>query len=223
MSVFFCSDLHFGHEKLAELRGFDSVDEHDDAILDVLYTLPLGSHLWILGDISSGKSVEQENALRKLDHLAADRNLVEHLIFGNHESPHPMHRSAYREQEPFKDQFDSIQSFAVRRMEGRRVLLAHHPYNGDSGGRLQDRHVEYRMRDTGMPIIHGHTHWNDEKVTLSDAGSIQIHVGWDAWHRPVAIDEVSALLRKALDPETASEVISIRPDVRQRAELEGVA
>jgi calcineurin-like phosphoesterase family protein len=36
------------------------------------------------------------------------------------------------------------------------------------------------MRDCGAPIIHGHTH-SPEQVSFSNEGTIQVHVGVDAW------------------------------------------
>ena len=45
------SDTHFGHPLMTRLRGFDSVKEHDEAILENLNaTVPKDGHLVHLGD-----------------------------------------------------------------------------------------------------------------------------------------------------------------------------
>ena len=54
------ADLHFGHEKVAELRGFSSVEEHDQKILGQLQRVPKYDTIIVLGDISSGKNFETE-------------------------------------------------------------------------------------------------------------------------------------------------------------------
>lgn len=33
-TVFYWSDLHLGHNKVAELRGFSTTEDHDAAIID---------------------------------------------------------------------------------------------------------------------------------------------------------------------------------------------
>lgn len=52
MSVFFTSDLHLGHKLAANLRGFNSIQEHDEQILQNLEdALHKKDKLFILGDI----------------------------------------------------------------------------------------------------------------------------------------------------------------------------
>lgn len=55
MTYWFTSDLHLGHEKVAELRGFPSVRKHDSVIVDnLLRSLNSGDKLFVLGDVSLG-------------------------------------------------------------------------------------------------------------------------------------------------------------------------
>jgi calcineurin-like phosphoesterase family protein len=63
------------------------------------------------------------------------------------------------------------------------VNLSHFPYDGDSHG--DDRYSELRLEDRGVPLIHGHTHNPNQKATVSNNGTPQFHVGWDAWLEPV--------------------------------------
>ena len=58
------SDPHFGHDKLAELRGFSSVDAHDNYIIRQWMKRVRPEHnVIIAGDISSGSSSAQLRAL----------------------------------------------------------------------------------------------------------------------------------------------------------------
>ena len=59
-----------------------------------------------------------------------------------------------------------------------------------------DPQTQWRLRDAGNPVLHGHTH-STEKVSFSACGTPQLHVGWDAWGRPVRFHEIVALLKGA--------------------------
>ncbi|WP_248948290.1 HNH endonuclease [Oerskovia enterophila] len=65
--------------------------------------------------------------------------------------------------------------------------------DGDTDGRPVDRHEQYRLRDLGLPLIHGHTH-STKFLTASERGSLQLHVGFDAHRRMVSLEEVAAQL-----------------------------
>ena len=56
--------------------------------------------------------------------------------------------------------------------------------------------VRAGLRDAGNPVLHGHTR-STEKVSFSACGTPQLHVGWDAWGRPVRFHEIVALLKGA--------------------------
>lgn len=56
MNRYYISDLHLGHQKLADMRGFDSVQDHDDFILSELAKLKAKDTLWLLGDLAMGNS-----------------------------------------------------------------------------------------------------------------------------------------------------------------------
>lgn len=199
MTVWFTSDLHLGHAKIAEHRGHTDTDSHDAAVISAIHAdVRKGDQLWILGDISSGGSTGERHALDVLEVLA--RGIELHLIAGNHDSVHPMHRDAHKHQRRFLDVFASVQPFARRRIAGHQVLLSHFPYSGDHTP--EDRATQYRLRDEGLWLLHGHTH-SHRKVTNpaldtlarpADPRRYQIHVGWDAWKRPVQLDEIAAII-----------------------------
>lgn len=214
MSIWFTSDLHLGHQKVAEERGFDNPDAHDVAIYDSLEsTLKRGDQLWILGDMTVGGSAAEAGSLFGLGAIAAPAHGIElHLIAGNHDSVHPMtNRNSHNRQRAFLQTFMSVQLFARRKIAGQPVLLSHFPYEGDHSE--NDRGVQYRLRDQGEWLLHGHTHsseavtaasvkdsslWRETRVggELVNTSRIrkQIHVGWDAWNRLVHLDEIADII-----------------------------
>ncbi len=190
MAVWFTSDWHLQHNKLGvEIRGYESVEQHDEAVIATVnqYVRP-DDILWCLGDISLGKL---DSGLALLSRVNARME----LIYGNHDKGSPIHRDAWKIQKKYLEVFESVQAYAKLKISGvtNSVLLSHYPWNGDGeGGRdLEERYSQFRLnRDPEVPriLIHGHTH-----STLRVDGPDSIHVGWDAWHRPVHLDEVREL------------------------------
>ncbi|AEV51926.1 metallophosphoesterase [Prescottella equi] len=204
MNVYFTSDLHLGHERIAEHRGYPSSDAHDRAVLDSLIALPRDSQLWVLGDVTIGRRRDEDFWLHELGVASRIQRITMHLVPGNHDSCHPMHRDAFKHQGRFLNAFASVQAFARRKLAGQNVLLSHFPYRGDHTA--EDRATQYRLRDEGLWLLHGHTHSSDRGPAIQTltnwGGDItatrplhkQIHVGWDAWNRPVDIDEIAAII-----------------------------
>lgn len=186
---YYTSDLHLGHQLVAETRGYDYTQDQDDELLDALHTLnPKGDQLWILGDLSGGSKRGTEHALE----LLADIPVTKHLILGNHDPAHPMHRDAWKWQRRYLDVFESIQPFARQRFTvndtRHEVLLSHFPYQDGGDHTEHERYTQYRFPDLGRWLLHGHTHSQRRKQGR------QIHVGWDAWHRPASEDDIADLI-----------------------------
>ena len=192
MTVYLTSDPHFGHELVAGLRGFDSTKMHDVEILQSYYLQAgAGDDLWVLGDLSGGGRATEERALDLLTMYRDTSGARLHLVEGNHDSCASIHRDGWKRQRRFLDVFESVHAFARRRGPERvPVLLSHYPYAGDGPERGPERYGYARLKDTGAWLLHGHTH-QTEKVS----GPRQIHVGWDAWRRPVAWDEIEKIIR----------------------------
>ena len=189
MTIWLSSDWHLGHIKVANLRGFDNVFEHDATIIkNVNHLVHSGDTLWILGDVAMGGWKNTIGALDGIDH-----DVEMHCVLGNHDRPHPSMSSAHKHLFEFQDisGFESVQTEAVIHYNGSTYMLSHFPYSGDHTD--EDRFDQYRLRDEGMPLFHGHTHSN-EKFSFSAKGTPQIHVGLDSWNMyPVSIhDAVTA-------------------------------
>jgi len=210
MNIWFTSDLHLGHEHVAEVRGFHNVLDHDEAIRWNWHDqVGARDQVWVLGDIAVSNP---RYALEMLSAWPGEK----HLVWGNHDKGHPMHRDAHRKAAQYTElrgprgmgydfrapAFASTQAFARRRIEGREVLLSHFPYEGDTEGRDEDRHPQYRLRNAGLPLIHGHTH-SAQELTWAyhpEGREIryaipQVHVGLDAWGLRLApLERVARIL-----------------------------
>lgn len=180
---FYWSDLHLGHDKVAQLRGFDSTAAHDAHIFDRWEAaVTKRDTVWVLGDLAMASP---RLALALIETLPGTK----HLILGNHDAAHPMHRNAHRQQKRYLQAFDSVQTMARHKLAGKDFLLSHHPYRGDSGAH-EDRHTQYRLRDEGMPLIHGHVH---EEWLVN---GYQVNVGVDRWmDGPATTEEILEVLR----------------------------
>lgn len=184
MTVYFTADLHLGHAMVAGLRGFTTSEAHDATVAsNWLKTVRKEDTVWVLGDVALG------GLTRALD-LVASLPGRKHLITGNHDKCHPMHRDSYRWQpEYLRAAFDSVQAFALRKIDGQKVLLSHFPYTADHTEDV--RYTEWRLPDTGLPLLHGHTH-SRERGTPHE-----VHVGLDAWDlHPVSLEVISSVLQE---------------------------
>lgn len=186
-SVFFTSDLHLGHRKVAEHRGFESIEAHDETIAhNWASTVEPGDLVYVLGDIAVSNP---EHALRILSSLPGRKR----LIWGNHDQGHPMYRDAWLKANKYHLAFEGMAQSARVKVDGIEVLLSHFPYTRD---RAETRFMQWRLPDLGLPLLHGHTH-GPETLTLTGGGRIEVHVGLDAWRMlPVADYTVARLIRE---------------------------
>ncbi len=191
-TVFFTSDPHWGHEWVAGLRGFDSPQEHDDALLfNFTQTVSKRDIVYWLGDMTM-RSPEYAIEMTKKIPAASHR-----LILGNHDRGHPMFRDSARWQKRYFEAFDSVATAGMVRVgpKGTRVLLSHFPYDGEGDPAMEDRHVQWRLRDERMLLLHGHTH-TDRALGYSRYATPMLHVGLDAWDmNPVPLDWVTNWVR----------------------------
>lgn len=185
MAVYFTSDLHLGHRFVAGLRGFEDPDTHDDAIAGAWEaTVGKNDVVWVLGDVSMDSTRAVEHALGILADLPGEK----HLIAGNHDRCHPWRRDAHLRQRRYLEVFDSVASAARRRIGGTEVLLSHFPYHVDHTD--SPRYNQWRLRDEGLWLLHGHTHGPER----AKPASREIHVGWDAWGSLVPLETLDALI-----------------------------
>lgn len=148
--VLYTADLHFNHPKVAEYRGYTDPEQHDRELIERINdTTVKRDHLWILGDLGLG-------SLTRILEKCAQLKPELHLVFGNHDAGHPLHRKAPSQQRRYLDVFESVHLHSMHRVGDQRFLLSHFPYDGDHTG--VDRHSQWRLRDEGMYLVHGHVH-----------------------------------------------------------------
>lgn len=192
-NVLVTSDMHAAHAVVALDRGFASTAEHDDFFAQQwVENVTKKDSVWILGDLASSNPKPALELLRKLPG-------TKHLVAGNHDPVHPLHTDAHRHFRKYLDVFSSVQMAASRLIGNRNVALSHFPYSGDGLDR-EDRYNQWRLRDEGQWLLHGHVHkaWK--------VNGRQVNVGFDAWQRPVSFDELGTFI----DACVTSELIGSR-------------
>jgi calcineurin-like phosphoesterase family protein len=204
--MYFTADLHLGHERIIELcdRPYSGVAEMNGAIIEgINSTVGSRNTLVILGDVVLGKF---EETLALLKEIRAARVLI---VPGNHDrfSLAYGHRGAVEAQRTKRRLWmaeyesqrrngslvcleDRVTSQWTARVAGRRVMLSHYPYRGDSimgpQGEIVDRHRHLRPRDGGLPLIHGHVHGRWRELGR------MLNVGVDVnGYRPVAEADIA--------------------------------
>ena len=81
--VFVIADLHFGHLKLAKLRGFADSDQHDAFLIDAWNrTVDKRDVVYVLGDVMNPEKVRQLHGIKK-------------LVMGNHDQKPVAHYNAF--------------------------------------------------------------------------------------------------------------------------------
>ncbi len=169
MTVWFTSDLHFGHRKVAGIRGHELIGNHDMAIAsNWAKTVKADDVVWVLGDISVS------NPVIALD-LIAQLPGRKRLVAGNHDKIHPMYRDAHRWAVEYGSVFEYVTHAARIKVCGIEVLLSHFPYTRDRDEVI--RYPQWRLPDLGVPLLHGHTH-SSSRISFDP---LEVHVGIDAW------------------------------------------
>lgn len=191
MGVYFSSDWHFGHRRIQEFqpnRKQGTVDDHDNWIIDQINaTCGEGDTVYALGDNALGEKERWRGLFARIrPHIK--------FIVGNHDPQFPANKPRYIEKySQYYEGYEVLGLEAVIELAGRKVRLSHFPYKGDHFD--EDRYELYRPADDGMVLVHGHVHGSGI-ISHSPAGTLQIHVGMDAWGRPVSEYEIEGLIKE---------------------------
>lgn len=192
MSVYFTSDLHFGHKNIIKYcnRPWDDVESMNEGLISNWNAVVRPEDtVVVLGDVALGR---HEVGLGLVSRLHG----IKLLIPGNHDECWSGHKK------PNRRKYEDV-GFLVSAVETHYnfplissdhgygveypVTISHFPFEGDSHG--EDRYKQYRPRDNGQWLLHGHVH---------DAWRIkyqQINVGVDVWnYEPVAEERILAII-----------------------------
>ena len=191
-ATYFIADLHFGHARVANIRGYvdatgiATASEVMDLHIEMSWrrTVRPQDRVFVLGDICGGSSWAEEYALDLLSTLPGEK----HLIAGNHDSVASIHRNGYKRMDRFREVFASVRDFARIRVQRRDIILSHYPYayEGDGKDREQrTRYEQFRLPFLGAPLVHGHTH-----STVAETDEFQYCVSWDAHQGLVPLSKI---------------------------------
>jgi len=193
MNRFFTSDHHFSHTNIIKLanRMFVDAEEMNEFMIGYWNAIVKPEDIvYHLGDFALGPIADSLPMASKL-------NGYKVLIPGNHDRIFKGNKKKEinKFRRKYEQQFNSIWvNGGALTIGGINVLLSHFPYDSDSHG--EDRYKEYRFKDNGIPIIHGHIHSN-KMISRSENGTLQIHVGVDAHnYLPVPEKEIYSLIRQ---------------------------
>lgn len=193
MSLWFTSDLHFGHANVIKYcnRPFSDVNEMNNALIDNWNEVVEDTDtVFILGDLVMGKIAETLPLVKKL-------RGIKYLVPGNHDRMHKANTKSVdkRVEWHLKYRTDGGIAAVIYYQEGFSidipgvglVEMCHFPYSGDSQD--EDRYDEYRPVDNGRWLLHGHVH---DKWKVNGR---QINVGVDVNNfRPVHVDEIKEII-----------------------------
>lgn len=185
----FTSDTHIGHLLVARKRGFETVEEHDTAIITRWNEEVQDDDLVLLaGDAVMGT---RRLTLPKFKLMKGHKI----LIAGNHDDCWPGHNNGWTRMRAYLEVFEYIQPFMRITIDGQSVLISHFPYENDST--QTPRFTQFRLRDEGNWLLHGHTH-----STTRRTSDREIHIGMDAWGlRPVSEGRIIGMMRVQLARE----------------------
>jgi calcineurin-like phosphoesterase family protein len=188
--IFFSSDHHFFHQNIIRYsnRPFASIEEMNETMIENWNSVVTHEDdVYCLGDFSfAGRPVEV---------LSYRLNGNKKIVFGNHDPGHP-HNRQYKQKvktghHNYWHEFYSRHGWEVLPINY--VLdipglasfnLCHMPYDC-----YDARYQDYKMKDDGRWLIHGHTHSKERKLGR------QLHVGVDAWSfTPVSVTQLAELM-----------------------------
>lgn len=145
MKPWFTSDTHFGHKKIALIRGFADADEMDNTLVaNWNRQVAPSDTVFHLGDLSFMKTEPTLEVLKRLNGKIK-------LVPGNHDDPKMMAQAASR----LGERFAILPPLATVKLsiaqpdgtsEVERLVLCHFPM------------MTWNRSHFGVPHLHGHSH-----------------------------------------------------------------
>ncbi len=155
MTTWFTSDTHFGHARIIELcnRPFKDVNHMNEIMIERWNNVVMPDDVvYHMGDVALGKIDESLPLVGRLSGYKI-------LVPGNHDRIFSGESEKKRERflPEYSKVFDLIMPETFSKwVNDLHVAMSHFPYRGDS--QENDRHVDKRPVDHGLPLIHGHIH-----------------------------------------------------------------
>lgn len=190
--------LHRGYALGAASRE-DVTPEHvhahdEDVISSWNSVVGTDDVVWHLGDLTLKHAAEIADILGHLNGRIR-------LVLGNHDRAHPLFReqAITAQQELLRGTVEYACTAARVTIPGGSsgripVMLSHFPYKTPNGSDRRFRAWQLEASDDWL--LHGHSH---SRAATTAEFPRQIHVGWDAWRKPVSEAEILRLMRGGVD------------------------
>jgi calcineurin-like phosphoesterase family protein len=166
MSVFITSGLHLQHKNCSIWRGFDSVEEHDETIIENWNKVVLSKRdvVWVLGDVCFASA-----DISILDRLIG----IKHLVVGNHE---------HHDMSKYVPYFHKIVSSICYKT---RYLFTHIPVHSSQ--------LDQRFK---MVNVHGHVHKDHPELYLDkDARYFNVKTEFHNY-TPIRMEDLDEMVRR---------------------------
>ena len=195
MVIYFTADTHFQHANIIKFgRGaglFNSINHHDKILRDRWTSIITDEDtVYVLGDIALGDLTE---SLLNFSYLPGKKLLVpgnhDRLFSGTNSKTHIAKWKDAYEEVGFEILPENTSIFIDTAYGKQEVLLSHFPYQQTAyENAAKDKFLKNRPVNTGLPLIHGHTHSLER---FNPENPLEFHVGVDANDfTPVHIQEV---------------------------------
>jgi calcineurin-like phosphoesterase family protein len=196
-NIFFCSDPHYGHAGIVRgtstwegkrgCRDFDTLDEHDQALVDnINKTVGEDDILFCLGDWSFGEYKTGDNVtnIKKFRDQIICKNV--HLILGNH--CQEIKKNKNNEQELFSSVNPYLEILVIEQPEkqGEKAIKQHIVLSHYS-------HRTWNKAFNGSWMLFGHSHGS-----LGELPGKTMDVGFDTHpeFRPYSFQELKEIMER---------------------------
>jgi calcineurin-like phosphoesterase family protein len=130
--IYVTADLHLNHLAIAKVRGFPSVAEHDNFVIDLINSATdRRGELYVVGDFCFGS----HEIIRKIRHRIKCKI---HLVAGNHDLSNRVQN--------IPGLFSSVSEMKILKYNKKRIFLCHYPMR------------TWYNSHYNVPLLHGHSH-----------------------------------------------------------------
>lgn len=204
-NIWFVSDLHLAHAAMLAGRGMSERPFSNTPAMDLFTISRINKYVgpkdivFFLGDLCMGQ-IDMSMA------MAAFINGIKISLGGNHDRTFVssetrggnMGYDEWVEQYAQKAGIRFVGHEFTMSHDGLEFMCCHFPYEGDSRDD-GERYADERPTFDGLPLVHGHLHERNRTSRYTDPATgrtgAQVNVGFDAWLRPLSIDEIVDMLR----------------------------
>jgi len=162
MNLYFSSDYHLFHKNIAIHRGFNSIEEMNELIIDNHNKkVTKHDHIYFQGDFSFGKLEETLEVLNRL-------NGNKYLIIGNHDEKMLKHKE-------FVDKFGWVKDYYKLKYNGLKIILSHYPF------------YKWDCSHYGSLMFYGHIHETKLDIEIKNSYNVGVDVNN---FEPVSLEEI---------------------------------